>query len=245
MKHKRVYNKKHTKVHLLVGHDTLCGWHTNGNADETDDPVTCPACLSAFRDKDFDNLDNLSIANNDMPDGAFWAMASELGYLQEIKTIMRSLNWGDGLQVYGLYRDTAGRLYLVTGKDYSSSEDNVQGIIFDATTNEMECLFTIRTPVIWDRVGYVYKPNHAYSLKLEKIMNNLQDFVNQELEAEGITLQDCLEFLDDLRESGEINMFGATIYLISRMNLTRKTAKEILEYWMATFDERHRKDKNE
>jgi hypothetical protein len=44
-----------------------------------------------------------------------------------------------------------------------------------------------------------------------------------------------LEFLDELRESGITNMFGAVPYLIEAFDLTRDEASKILSYWMKTF----------
>ena len=40
------------------------------------------------------------------------------------------------------------------------------------------------------------------------------------------------EFLDELRESGVTNMFGAAPYLQEEFGLNRKEAKEILLEWM-------------
>ena len=51
--------------------------------------------------------------------------------------------------------------------------------------------------------------------------------------------EEHLIFLDDLRESGEINMFGARLWLIKAFELSGKEAREILTYWMETFSERH------
>ena len=49
-----------------------------------------------------------------------------------------------------------------------------------------------------------------------------------------------LEYLDDLRESGDTNMFGARPYLLSEFpELTKQEAGKILLYWMETFGERH------
>lgn len=48
------------------------------------------------------------------------------------------------------------------------------------------------------------------------------------------------EFLDELRESGVTNMFGATPYLRKAFNeLDEKEAREILKEWMKTIGERH------
>jgi hypothetical protein len=47
-----------------------------------------------------------------------------------------------------------------------------------------------------------------------------------------------LEYLDDLRESGATNMFGAAPYLADAFEIDKKQAREILSYWMKTFGER-------
>ena len=44
-----------------------------------------------------------------------------------------------------------------------------------------------------------------------------------------------LVYLDDLRESGITNMFGAGSYLEGAFGLTRKEASTILVYWMESF----------
>jgi hypothetical protein len=51
---------------------------------------------------------------------------------------------------------------------------------------------------------------------------------------------DHLEYLDDLREDGSINMYGATDYLISDWGLSRHEARETLKYWMATYGKEDR-----
>lgn len=48
-----------------------------------------------------------------------------------------------------------------------------------------------------------------------------------------------LNYLDDLRESGDTNMFGARPYLERVFTLTRHDAQIILSYWMKSFSERH------
>ena len=47
-----------------------------------------------------------------------------------------------------------------------------------------------------------------------------------------------LEYLDELRESGETNMFGAGPYVAAEFNLSRTEAREVCIYWMDTFGER-------
>jgi len=50
-----------------------------------------------------------------------------------------------------------------------------------------------------------------------------------------IVTDEQLEYLDDLRESGIVNMFGASPYVRDEFDLTKKEAREVLSYWMKTF----------
>ena len=43
------------------------------------------------------------------------------------------------------------------------------------------------------------------------------------------------QFLDELRDSGETNMFGATIYLMQEFNITKHLATDILNTWMKEY----------
>lgn len=51
---------------------------------------------------------------------------------------------------------------------------------------------------------------------------------------EGIT-DEHLIFLDDLRNSGQTNMFGAASYVEDEFGVNAKEAKRILMYWMKSF----------
>jgi hypothetical protein len=44
-------------------------------------------------------------------------------------------------------------------------------------------------------------------------------------------------FLNDLRESGVTNMFGATPYIVDEYPMDKKQASEILSKWMKLFNE--------
>lgn len=46
-------------------------------------------------------------------------------------------------------------------------------------------------------------------------------------------------WLDELRESGETNMYGASAFLMNEFDLDRQEAKAILIEWMQTFSKRH------
>lgn len=43
------------------------------------------------------------------------------------------------------------------------------------------------------------------------------------------------EYLDKLRRSGQVNMYGASSYLMARFGLDRYKAVDILEEWMESF----------
>ena len=47
-------------------------------------------------------------------------------------------------------------------------------------------------------------------------------------------------FLDKLRESGAINMFGAAPYVSDAFGVTKYEARDLVKNWMQTFEERHR-----
>jgi hypothetical protein len=54
---------------------------------------------------------------------------------------------------------------------------------------------------------------------------------------EGMT-EEHFDYLDELRESGRTNMFGAAQYLENEMDVPRMDAKKFLAHWMETFSER-------
>ena len=47
------------------------------------------------------------------------------------------------------------------------------------------------------------------------------------------------KFLDELRESGVTNMFGAGPYLSEEFGLSRSEARAVVTAWMQNFSERH------
>jgi hypothetical protein len=55
---------------------------------------------------------------------------------------------------------------------------------------------------------------------------------------EGLT-DEHLEYLDELRESGATNMFGARPWLAKAFGLDSETAGKYLQFWMKTFGDRH------
>ena len=55
--------------------------------------------------------------------------------------------------------------------------------------------------------------------------------------------EEHLQYLDDLRESGKTNMFGAAPYLAIEFGLGKTFSLKVLSYWMETFSERHPKGK--
>jgi hypothetical protein len=54
-------------------------------------------------------------------------------------------------------------------------------------------------------------------------------------------LQDKVNvFLDSIRESGAINMFGAAPYVAEAFGVSRQEARDLVKNWMETFAERHK-----
>lgn len=59
------------------------------------------------------------------------------------------------------------------------------------------------------------------------------------IEKPEIVTDEHLEYLDDLRDSGVTNMFGAGAYVEREFGVSRKEASLIVGYWMESFVERH------
>jgi len=47
------------------------------------------------------------------------------------------------------------------------------------------------------------------------------------------------DYLDALRETGCMNMFGASPYIAEVFGVNQKEARQYLKNWMDTFNERH------
>lgn len=57
---------------------------------------------------------------------------------------------------------------------------------------------------------------------------------------EDVNKEEVFKYLDDLRETGSTNMFGATPYIVEAFDVDKRTARSLLREWMDTFDERHK-----
>lgn len=60
------------------------------------------------------------------------------------------------------------------------------------------------------------------------------------IKAENKTEQQYFDFLEDLRQSGDTNMFGAGIYLQQAFGMGRTEATGILSRWMKGHDDKSR-----
>lgn len=54
-----------------------------------------------------------------------------------------------------------------------------------------------------------------------------------------IDVEDVCIFLDAIRETGKINMFGASPYIEKHFDVSKKGALALHGYWMDTFSTRH------
>lgn len=59
------------------------------------------------------------------------------------------------------------------------------------------------------------------------------------VERGSIVEDEHLTYLDELRESGVTNMYGAVPYLLKKFELGKREAETVLSYWMESFEERH------
>ncbi len=53
-----------------------------------------------------------------------------------------------------------------------------------------------------------------------------------------IVTDEHLQFLDDLRQVGTVNMMGAGAFLESEFGLSPEEASEVLDYWLKTLGSR-------
>jgi hypothetical protein len=47
------------------------------------------------------------------------------------------------------------------------------------------------------------------------------------------------DYLDELRDSGIVNMFGARPFLMAEFDIPPNVASKVLSDWMKTFSKRH------
>lgn len=55
-------------------------------------------------------------------------------------------------------------------------------------------------------------------------------------------IDEVLEYLDLLRETGVTNMYGAAPYIVDEFNVDKYTARKLLGHWMKTFSKRHKEE---
>lgn len=69
-------------------------------------------------------------------------------------------------------------------------------------------------------------------------MKHLQKF-NEDNSSVTITQEekDIFEYLNELRDSGVTNMFGATSYIVDEFDIDKRKASTILSKWMSNFNE--------
>jgi hypothetical protein len=76
------------------------------------------------------------------------------------------------------------------------------------------------------------EPTHIKTV-VETVLDNIKN--------RGKRTERMFVYLDELRESGVTNMFGAAPYLQNEFGLDKHEAREVLSMWMKTFSERHPK----
>lgn len=54
--------------------------------------------------------------------------------------------------------------------------------------------------------------------------------------------KEMFDYLNELRGSGDANMFGASIYLVGEFDIDKYEARKVLSKWMKNFNEDGYKD---
>ena len=60
-------------------------------------------------------------------------------------------------------------------------------------------------------------------------------FDNKKLKVGGVMDEKYINYLNDLRESGETNMFGAAIYVEQTFGVSKDESRKIVKHWMKNF----------
>tara|TARA_R100000234_G_C4922866_1_gene144976 strand:- start:417 stop:632 length:216 start_codon:yes stop_codon:yes gene_type:complete len=58
----------------------------------------------------------------------------------------------------------------------------------------------------------------------------------EDIEEENRIKNEVFLYLEELRESGETNMFGAAAYIQNEFNLDKKTSIKYLSHWMRSYN---------
>ena len=85
-----------------------------------------------------------------------------------------------------------------------------------------------------DKEGKLDKKDLRFLRQLD-LAKTLEKF--DENVTENVSENEYFSYLNDLRDSGQTNMFGAGEYLERDFNLDKREAREILAKWMRSFDE--------
>lgn len=75
---------------------------------------------------------------------------------------------------------------------------------------------------------------HARTQCLDNCIGERQTYNTMTNDTTVLT-QEHKDYLEELRDSGQTNMWGATPYLEARFNLTHKEAGEVLVAWIQSF----------
>lgn len=75
--------------------------------------------------------------------------------------------------------------------------------------------------------------------------NELSSEMKALKEDDGPSKDEMFKFLDELRNSGATNMFGAAPHLAEAFGLDKGESRKILKEWMETFSERHKPEPEE
>lgn len=133
-----------------------------------------------------------------------------------IEDVIRFL---EGYQKYSITKSIQNRLLAVIRGETNSLEDLMFLVEADGLTE------FVNNP---DMEDYLLAQKYGYQLQKGLKMSTLEDFSEDEI-------AEFIEYLDDLRESGETNLLAAAPYLRDQFGLTKQESKDVLFHWMENF----------
>ena len=98
---------------------------------------------------------------------------------------------------------------------------------------------------VWDfdrvqRMEYITLAALADAHAMNVSHNKAQYQGSTPTEWDGVVTDEWLDYLDDLHESRDVNMFAAAPYLMYEYGMQSNDARKVLVYWMETFEARHK-----
>lgn len=131
---------------------------------------------------------------------------------------------------YVLTKANVQTLYTLVEDDFGPDETSTE-----EEYEEFMKEYTGKTLIEYAK--HIWPANYKEQLRMAKEILN-DNKINESVERETTGFeQDVFLFLNDLRDSGETNMFGAGSYIVDEFNIDKRKASKLLSLWMDNFNE--------